>query len=81
MPYVRTVPYAEADAILKESYDRNIADWGRISNLTAANSLRPHIMKSLMAHNSQVMGSASGLSKAEKQMIATLVSALNKCQY
>ena len=28
-----------------------------------------------------VMGSESGLTAAEKQMIATVVSALNKCQY
>ena len=81
MAYVRTIPYIEAEGELKEIYDQLIADRGRIGNVMAVNSLRPHIMKSLMIHINQVQFSPSGLTQAEKQMIATLVSALNKCQY
>jgi alkylhydroperoxidase family enzyme len=81
MPFVRTIPYSEADGELKAMYDQLLQTRGNISNVIAVNSLRPHIMKTLSAHNNSVMRSESGLSPAERQMIATVVSAINRCQY
>ena len=81
MPYVRTVSYHEAKGDLKAIYNEMLEARGTISNVHAVNSIRPHIMKTLAIHNSCVMRSDSGLSPAERQMIATVVSALNKCQY
>ena len=82
MPYVRTVPYHEAVGVLKEVYDEMLAERGRISNVMSVSSLRPEIIKTLQGHHKPVMRDpSSGLTEAEKQMVATLVSALNKCQY
>ena len=81
MPYVRTVPYHEAEGELKAMYDQLLEASGTIANVLAVNSIRPHIMKTLSIHNSCVMRSESGLSPAERQMVATVVSSLNKCQY
>ena len=82
MPYVKTVPYHQAKGLLKEAYDEMLARQGRISNVYAVSSLRAETMVSLQGHHGPVMQSAtSGLTEAEKQMIATLVSALNKCRY
>lgn len=82
MPFVETVPYNNAQGILKEAYDEMLSSQGRISNVYAVSSLRPEIMVSLQSHHEPVMQSpTSGLTEAEKQMIATLVSALNKCRY
>jgi len=81
MPFVRTIPYSEADGELKAMYDQLLQTRGNISNVIAVNSLRPHIMKTLSAHNNSVMRSESGLSPAERQMIAMVVSAINRCQY
>ncbi len=82
MPYVKTVPFEKASGVLKEAYDQLVAERGRISNVYAVSSLRPETMISLNNHHKPVMQSpSSGLSEAEKQMIATLVSALNKCRY
>ena len=82
MPFVKTVPYEEATGLLKEAYDDMLAQRGRISNVYAVTSLRPETMISLQNHHQPVMeDSSSGLTEAEKQMIATLVSALNKCRY
>jgi len=81
MPYVRTIPYREARGELKVVYDQMLQTRGSISNVMAVNSLRPHVLKTLVAHNASVMRSASGLSPAERQMIATVVSARNRCQY
>ena len=81
MPYVRTVSYADATGDLKATYNQMLEASGTISNVYSVNSIRPHIMETLSAHYSSVMGSDSGLSPAEREMIATVVSALNKCQY
>ena len=81
MPYVRTVSFHEAKGDLKTIYNQMLEAGGKIYNVDAVNSIRPHIMKTLWVHYSSVMGSDSGLSLAERQMIATVVSALNKCQY
>ena len=81
MPYVRTIPYDEAKGELKDVYDNMIKARGIISNVQAVSSLTPHIMKTLIAHAATVMGGESGVSPAEKQMVATVVSATNKCQY
>ena len=81
MPYVRTVPYGEAQGELKVMYDEALRSRGTINNVMSVSSLRPHLMKTLSIHNRNVMQSESGLTPAERQMIATVVSALNRCQY
>ena len=81
MPFVRTIPYQEARGELKEIYDQMLETQGSIGNVMSVNSIRPHILKTMAAHNRCVMQSDSGLTAAEKQMIATVVSYLNKCQY
>ena len=81
MPYVRTIPYDEAQGELKDVYDNMIKVRGNISNVQAVSSLRPHIIKTLAAHVGSVMRSESGVSRAEREMVAAVVSATNKCQY
>ena len=82
MSFVQTVSYSEADGELKALYDQMLQRRGRISNVMSVSSLRPQMMKTLIAHNSSVMrAEESGLTAAERQMIATVVSALNRCQY
>ena len=82
MPFVKTVPYGEASGELKALYDQMLQRRGRISNVMSVRSLRPQLMKTLIDHNASVMRAEdSGLTPAERQMIATVVSALNRCQY
>lgn len=81
MPYVKTIPYEEAQGELKEAYDIMIKTRGRIPNVQAVSSLKPNIMKTLMAHSASVMHGESGVTRAEKEMVAAVVSATNKCQY
>ncbi len=81
MTYVRTIPYEEANAELKGIYDHLNHARGSISNVMAVSSIRPHLIKTLSAHVTNVMGADSGLTPAERQMVATVVSSVNKCQY
>ncbi len=81
MPYVRTIPYEDAEGELKDVYDMMIKTRGRIPNVHAVSSLKPNIMKTLMGHVASVMYGESGVSRAEREMVAAVVSATNKCQY
>ncbi len=80
MPYVRTIPYEESQGELTEAYDMMIKTRGRIPNVQAVSSLKPNIMKTLMAHVGLVMFGEWGVSRAEREMVAAVVSATNKCQ-
>ncbi len=78
---MRTIPYDEANGELKDAYDMMIKVRVNISNVQAVCSLRPHIMKTLISHAGSVMRGESGVSRAEREMVAAVVSATNKCQY
>ena len=54
---------------------------GRIPNVQAVSSFKPGIMKTLMAHVPSVMFGESGLSRTQLEIVASEVSATNKCQY
>ena len=81
MPYVRTVPYEEATGELKDTYDQMLEARGFVPNVQAVSSIKPKIVKTLGDHIGSVMRSDSGLTAAENEMIATVVSSVNKCQY
>jgi len=50
MPYVRTIPFEESQDELTEAYDIMIKNPERIPNVQAVSSLKPNIMKTLVAH-------------------------------
>ena len=81
MPFVKTVPFEEANGEIKAAYNHLLHNRGRIANVFAVSSLRPHLMTTLSDHFRSVMNTESGLTPAERQMVATIVSAANKCQY
>ena len=81
MPYVKTIPYEDSQGELTEIYDKMIKTRGFISNVQAVSSLKPNIMQTLVAHVGSVMFGESGVSRAEREMVAAVVSATNKCQY
>jgi uncharacterized peroxidase-related enzyme len=81
MPYVKTIPCEDSQGELKEAYNTMTKSCGRITHVQAVSSLKPGIIKTLMAHVSSVMFGESNVSRAEGEMVAAEVSATNKCQY
>jgi alkylhydroperoxidase family enzyme len=81
MSWIRTVPYEEADGLLKTIYDETEAKFGEIINLVAIQSLRPETMalgRQLYRH---LMTAPGGLTRLQRVLIATVVSRLNHCFY
>ena len=82
MAYVKIVPPEEATGVLKEIWEADIAQRGWIHNIKSASSVRPALVESFFAHSRKVMNlEDSGLTPAERQMVATVTSALNHCEY
>lgn len=82
MAWIRTIPPGEADGLLARLYDAAIRRAGKVFNVIRIQSLRPGTLRASTGLYAEVMhGSASGLSRAQREMIATAVSRANGCHY
>ena len=81
MAFIRTVRYEEAVGNIKEGYDAILRHNLNIPNVHAVSAICHEFMKTLALHIRTVMNSRSSLSSLEKEIVATVVSAINKCQY
>jgi len=71
----------EAAGRLKELYDKYTDPWGGVDNILKIHSLN---VKSLKAHYdlyAHLMRGPSDLSRIQREMIAVVASAVNRCHY
>lgn len=81
MPRINVIEHAEATGKLKEIYDGLTKSRGKLAEVHKIQSLRP---KSIVAHMDlymEIMYSKSDLSRAERELVATIVSITNGCKY
>jgi uncharacterized peroxidase-related enzyme len=82
MPWIRTVPPEEATGLLRQIYDAAVRRAGRIYNVVRLQSLRPKVLDASMQLYLQLMHAPDGsLTRAQREMIAVVVSATNGCHY
>jgi uncharacterized peroxidase-related enzyme len=81
MAWIRIVPPAEATGSLKQEYDAAMERIGYIANILKVQSLNPQSLHGCIELYKSVMFSASELSRAEREMLATVVSQTNNCFY
>jgi uncharacterized peroxidase-related enzyme len=82
LAWVRTVPPEEATGLLKSLYDAAIKRAGRVFNVISLQSFRPKVLRaSTMLYSEVMLGKESALSRAQREMIATVVSRINECHY
>ena len=81
MAWIEMIDEEDAEGKLKEAYDQLIEPWGGVDNIMKIHSLN---VRSLWAHfelYKTMMYGRSGLRRAQREMIAVVVSAINKCHY
>lgn len=81
MPHIEVVDKANAEGELAEIYNEILQKRGKLANVHMIQSLHP---KSILAHMHlymEIMFSKSPLSRAEREMVAVVVSATNGCLY
>ncbi len=81
MAWIKTIDTEKADGLLASVYKAAITRAGRLFNILKIQSLNPPVLQSSMSHYLSIMHKSSPLSRAQREMIATVVSAANDCHY
>jgi hypothetical protein len=96
MAWIRTIPDREADASLRDIYDKvralypkeykdrvpaRILPDGTSESIMASHSLVPPVMYHMFAALAHLYSPDLPLTRRQQEMIATLVSSLNRCRY
>lgn len=81
MPYINIIEPEEATGSLKVIYKELKQKRGKLARIHKIQSLNPETIVTHMDLYLSVMFSKSPLSRAQREMVAIVVSAVNKCEY
>jgi alkylhydroperoxidase family enzyme len=84
IPYIKTIPPADATGKLKEIYQSGAgpsAARGKVSMIRQVQSLNPEILAAWRALDVGIMHGESRITRRQPEMIATVVSGRNQCSY
>lgn len=81
MAWIKLTQPAEAAGHLKSIYDAAVARAGRVWNILKIMSPNPPVLEASMAFYAAVMHGPSPLTRGQREMLATVVSARNRCVY
>ena len=81
MAWIKTVEPADATGELKQEYSRAAERAGKVFNILKIQSLNPESLHASMDLYLATMHAPSGLSRAERELLAVVVSWANNCFY
>jgi uncharacterized peroxidase-related enzyme len=81
MPNLRLIDVGEATGDLKREYDAALCRAGKVFNIVKAMCLRPAVLRRSMDLYKEIMFGPSELSRAERELLAVVVSRANDCHY
>lgn len=81
MANIKVIKYEEASGQLKTIYDDLIKSRGQLAAVHMIQSLRPESIVKHMDLYMEIMYAKSELSRAEREMMAVVVSTANNCKY
>jgi uncharacterized peroxidase-related enzyme len=81
MSWIRIIHEDEAEGKLAEAYARIAERRGKVANIMRVQSLAPDAMEAHMELYMHLLFGRGGLSRAEREMIAVVVSIANGCEY
>ena len=82
MAWVHTIDEDDAEGELKRLYERVVdPEVGRVDNVLKVHSLHPVGLSAHVAVYDAVMKGTATLPKADREMIAVVVSKINDCHY
>jgi uncharacterized peroxidase-related enzyme len=81
MSWIEEISVSEATGDLAETYAALIKQRGKVANILKVHSLNPAAMSDHLDLYMTIMFGKSGLSRAEREAIAVVVSANNDCEY
>ena len=81
MTYIDIIDEQDAKGILKKEYEKGILRSGKVFNILKIMSRSPATLQDAMAMYLTIMFGKSDLSRAQREMLATVVSKVNHCYY
>ena len=81
MAWIKMIHEHEAEGELKARYERLREPWGGVDNILKIHSLNVPSLDAHVQLYRTLMYGRSGLSRVEREMIALVASATNRCHY
>ena len=81
MAWIEMIPEEEATGRLKELYGKYTEAWGGVDNIMKIHSLNVKSMQTHFDLYAHLMRGKSDLTRVQREMIAVVVSAVNRCHY
>lgn len=81
MPFIKQIEEKDAEGKLKEYYSKLTGSRGKLSNIMKIHSLNPDSMMAHMDLYLKIMFGKTALKRDENELIAVIVSSINKCDY
>ncbi len=81
MAWIKLTHPENATGLLKQVYDAAAQRAGRVWNILRIMSPNPPVLKASMDFYGAIMHGPSPLSRSQREMLATVVSAKNDCRY
>ncbi len=81
MAWIKMIEPEEAAGELKAEYDAGVRRAGKVFNILKVQSLNPGALHASMQMYLATMHGPSGLTRAERELLATVVSWANHCFY
>ncbi len=81
MAHLRLIEPDEAEGLLAEEYTAAVERAGKVYNIVRSMSLNAEVLQRSMELYKAIMFGPSRLSRRERELLATVVSATNECFY
>lgn len=82
MTWIKTIARDEAEGRLKKVYDRITPNReADVAEVIKLHSLNPRVMEAHVSLYKNIMYGSSDLSRADREMVAVIVSKVNGCHY
>ena len=81
MAWITTIEYEQSQGALRQEYDKAITRAGKIYNIVKIMGLRPGHLRSSIDFYGVLMHGRSALTRAQREMLAVVVSQVNACHY
>ncbi len=81
MAWIKVIQEKAAKGRLRELYDKYTEPWGGVDNIIKIHSLNVKSMKTHFDLYAHLMRGRSDLSRPQREMIAIVASAANRCHY
>ncbi len=81
MAWIEEIPPDRATGALKRELDKAIERAGRVWNIVQVMSVNPLVLKTSIDFYASIMFGSSPLSRFQRELLATVVSAELNCRY